>query len=579
MPIPHGPEAVLARVASRMRWADWGRRFSASVLSLSVIAAIAVLATRLTGLAPFTAETLVTLLGLPAIEAASWIGFGSPVIVSAAGILILAAAITLAWHDRPSVSEAARAIDRHQGTKDLFLTLTMLEGSAGVYQPLVARDAVARADDIQPARVVPLPLRRGLTRPALCLVGLAALVVCVPQLDPFGEVARADQTRTRHRTLQQQADRTRRRAEQLAKDDADAKNSLEVKQAIEKLKAALKKVKPGDQKLNQAMLIQQKKQLEDIHNRVNSPQLQRVLNRNNKGRQFGQLETPKLQKWTRELQRGSTESLKRELDKLKQDLKELTRLDDNDSESKQRREELTRKLQKKIRDIQSFATKNLDSKQPLSSALKRARQQLKAATAGDKELARKALQHLTETMDLAKQELQQLAQTARDLQDIEKSLQAMKMARKANDKGQLDGKLVENAKSLDDYRELYSQLMQQLGETVSEGEGTGNRGIGKGGEVPEDDSTRTNFKKELSKSVVSAGKVLLTLKTKGQSDSGDVKRAYRKSITTIQQGVSEAIDKEEIPKGYIEGIKRYFNSLDDAPKPTSPDTPANAPKK
>lgn len=579
MSIPHGPEAVLARVASRMRWADWGRRFSTSVLSLSVVAAIAVLATRLTGLAPFTADTLAALLGLPAIETTGWSGVGLLVIVSALGILVLSAAITLAWHDRPSVSEAARAIDRHQGTKDLFLTLTMLEGSAGIYQPLVARDAVASADDIQPAKVVPLPLRRGLARPALCLAVLAVLVVCVPQLDPFGEVARAAQTRTKHRTLQQQADKTRRRAEQLAKDDADAKNSLEVKQAIEKLKAALKKVKPGDQKLNQAMLLQQKKQLEDIHNRVNSQQLQRVLNRNNKGRQFGQLETPKLQKWTRELQRGSTESLKRELEKLKQDLKELTRLDDNDPESKQRREELTRKLQKKLRGIQSFATKNLDSKQPLSSALKRARQQLKAATSGDKALARKALEHLAETMDLAKQELQQLAQTARDLQDIEKSLQAMKMARKANDKGQLDGKLVENAKSLDDYRELYSQLMEQLGETVSEGEGTGNRGIGKGGEVPEDDSTRTNFKKELSKSVVSAGKVLLTLKTKGQSDSGDVKQAYRKSITTIKQGVSEAIDKEEIPKGYIEGIKRYFNSLDDAPKPASPGTPANAPKK
>lgn len=579
MSIPREPRTVLARVAGRLRWAGLGRRFSTSVLVLSVFAALAVLALRLTGLAPSTAQTLAAL-GSSATETTDWTDVGLLAASLAAVILVVSAAITLAWHDRVSISDAARVIDRHQGTKDLFLTLTMLEGSAGDYQPLVARDAVARTDTIQPAKIVPLALQRGAARPVLCLAVVAALVVCVPQLDPFGEVARADAARNRQRALQEQAGKTRKRAEQLAKDDADAENSPEVKQAIEKLMAALKKVKPADRKSNQLVLNRHKKRIEDAHNRVNTHQLQRVLNRNDSQRQFGQLDTPKLQKWTRELQRGSTESLKRELEKLKQDLKQLARLDGNDPESRKRREELARKLQKKLRDIRSFASKNLDSKHPLSTALKRARQQLKTTSSVDRELAKKAMKHLAETMDLADQELQQLAQAARDLRQLDQSLQAMRMARKANQKGQLDGELVKNAKTLDDYRELYSQLMEELGETVSEGEGTGNRGIGKGGEVPEDNSTRTGFKKQVSNSVLSAGKVLLTLKTKGQSDAGDVKQAYRKSITTIKQGVSEAIDKEEIPKGYIEGIKQYFNSLDDAPKPASPDTPsANAPKK
>ena len=126
--------------------------------------------------------------------------------------------------------------------------------------------------------------------------------------------------------------------------------------------------------------------------------------------------------------------------------------------------------------------------------------------------------------------------------------------------------MLESAETLDDYREFYQQLTEQLGQQMSEGDGTGNRGFGKGGEVPEDDSVKTKFTSEISKSALTAGKVLLSLKTKGQSDSGDARQNYRKSVKAIKQGVSEAIDKEEIPKGYIEGIKKYFNSLENPPE-------------
>ena len=122
-----------------------------------------------------------------------------------------------------------------------------------------------------------------------------------------------------------------------------------------------------------------------------------------------------------------------------------------------------------------------------------------------------------------------------------------------------------------------------MGEQLAEGEGTGNRGFGKGGEVPEDNSAKTGFKTEISKSALTAGKVLLSLKTKGQSDTGDARQSYSKSVRAIKQGVSEAIDKEEIPKGYIDGIKKYFQALDASALPKSSATPPansdDAPKK
>ena len=582
-----GPEQVLAQVTSRLRWAGWGRRFSTLVLWTSVATAVAVLVIRLTGLIELPLDPIVTsiatTLGLQTNGIADWTGLG--LLAATLVVAVLATSLILAtlWHERPTSRDAARIVDRHQGTKDLFLTLTMLDGSAGNYQPLVARNANSEAEQVQPSRVVPLPLSHGSLRPAISLAVVAALVLGLPQLDPFGKVAQADDVKQQKQTLEKEARKTKARAEQLATDDAE--NSPEVKQAIEELKATLKKMKASEPNANRKQLDQQRKKLGELHKMLDAHKLKKTLSQNDNGQKFGQLESPKIDKWTRELQEGSTDDLKKELQSLKKDLQDLAKLaGDKSPEAQKKRSELAQKLQKKLRDIQSFASKKLDSKHPLTAALKRAKQQMKAMQSGDKELAESAQKHLAETMELAKQELQQLAQTARDLDELEKALETARMAQKANENGEAQGERLENAETLDDYREFYKQLMEQMGEQIADGEGTGNRGFGKGGEVPEDNTAKTGFKTEVSKSALTAGKVLLSLKTKGQSDIGDARQSYSKSVQAIRQGASEAIDKEEIPKGYIQGIKKYFQSLDKAapPRPSNDTPPAasdDAPKK
>ena len=100
------------------------------------------------------------------------------------------------------------------------------------------------------------------------------------------------------------------------------------------------------------------------------------------------------------------------------------------------------------------------------------------------------------------------------------------------------------------------------GEGEGNGEGTGGRGMGQGGKVDEDDSVDTGFKAERSKSQITAGKVLLSLKSKGISDSGDAKKNYLSAINRVKQGVSEAIETEQVPPGYHDGIKNYFDKID-----------------
>jgi hypothetical protein len=183
--------------------------------------------------------------------------------------------------------------------------------------------------------------------------------------------------------------------------------------------------------------------------------------------------------------------------------------------------------------------------------------------------SKEACEACEKSLDLAKMELQEIAQSAKDLQALEEALKVIQMAKQLNDKEQLDGDQTEGAQSLEEYAEFYAQLMAQLGlmeeeegEFDEEGNLLGGRGMGRGGKAPEDESVETGFKSEQSKSAVTAGKVLLSVKTKGLSDKGDARKEYREALQKVTQGYNEAILQEQVPPGYHENIKTYFNNLE-----------------
>src|SRR5262245_44175043 len=89
----------LKRVARRLELAAFGRCAYRIFLACCGLYATALLACRLTGM--YT----------------EWLSLASFACVPAA-----AALAAFAWHHRPTLTEAAREVDRHHGTKDLFLT-------------------------------------------------------------------------------------------------------------------------------------------------------------------------------------------------------------------------------------------------------------------------------------------------------------------------------------------------------------------------------------------------------------------------------------------------------------------------
>lgn len=528
--------ALLRRVAARLRLRSFCGRFYVAFLACCGIYAVVLLASRLFGLIPdrFEPETL---LAIPA------------------GAL----AAAFLWHRRPTPVDAARAVDRHGQTKDLFLTLALLDNSPGEYKPLVARDAESRAPRIKPDDVVPFRTGNRLVVAGLTAGILFGGISWLPQFDPFGKVEAAVKKQELRKELEDSKRATALRAAELKRDDSEGEESEEVKKAIEEFKSQLKKMKPLDKKGNLNKLVGTQKELGKKWRKISAAKLKDLLNQSANSQQFGGAEKDKLDKWTRELQEGSTESLQQEIEELKQDLQRLLKEKDP-----LKRAEMAQRIKKKLSDLEEFASERVNSK-PLSAALKRAMKQLEMGKL-DEGLSSEALEAVAKSLDLSKMELQEIAQSAKDLKALEEALKVAQMAKKLNNEEKLNGEACQNCMTLADYKELFAAMGGDPNQT---GEGPpGERGMGNGSKVEEDDSVETDFKTEQSKSAVRAGKVLLSMKTKGLSDTGEAIKDYRQLVGEVKQGVSEAILQEKIPPGYHEGIREYFDSIEAAAPPT-----------
>jgi hypothetical protein len=468
--------------------------------------------------------------------------------------------------------EAARVVDQRHGTKDLFLTVALIEKSAGEYQALVANSAEERAAKLAPVAVVPFHWSRRLARATLVAVLVVVGVFGLPQFDPFKKVEAAREVQNRRKDLEDTMKATDTKLAKLQKDESDGPLSEDTKKAIENLKTALNRMKPTEKADNLKELVGQQKFLGDKWRKLSNEKLKELLSQNPQGQQFGAINKDKLEKWTKELQEGSTKSLQQELEEIKNDLEQLAKTDDPVKKA-----ELEKQIKKKMKDLSDFANDKVNSK-PLAAALQRAMKQLEMAKMEG--MDKEAIEAAEKSLDLTKLELKEIAQSAKDLKALEDALKAVQMAKQLNDSEKLDGEQTEGTQTIEEYGEFYAQLLADLGMSEAEGEGDGeglgDEGMGEGGKAPEDDSIVTDFKTEQSRSAVTAGKVLLSVKTKGLSDKGDASKEYKSLIQKVKQGYSEAILQEQVPPGYHEGIKSYFDNLDKSNKNDKSALPSDA---
>ncbi|QDT42964.1 hypothetical protein Pan241w_30590 [Gimesia alba] len=470
------------------------------------------------------------------------------------GIVVLGSLVlSFILFRKPEKEQAARLIDQNQGTKDLFLTVIMLEKAIGNYKPLVIQDAEKKATKIKPATIVGYQWQKRLATSCAGAVLLFLVLEYAPQFDPFGEVQAAEVEQEKAKEFQSTKKATHARLAELKNKDTGQSDeeSKDVKMAVENLKSDFRKMTPGKKQENTKTLAGHQKSLGGKWRKIAEEKMKSLMMKADQSQKFGGMSKNEgMKKWNKELQEGSTQSLMKEMDELKEQLERLTKETDP-----VKREQLKNEIQKKMKEMESFAREQTNSK-AMAAALKRAMKQMQMAQSkGIK--PDEAFKEAMQSMDLAKMELKEIAQSAKDMKKLEEALKVLQMAKKVNDKSGLDGEACENCMTLEDYEELYAQMMGNM-----PGDGTGGEGQGKGGKVDEEDTGDKGFKTEKSKSAITAGKVLLSFKTKGLSDRGEAQKKYNKLFTDLKQGMSEAIIQEQIPPGYHDGIKKYFNSLE-----------------
>ena len=533
---------LLLKVAQRMRLAAVGRSFFWAFLVLCGVFATALLTARLTGLAP----------GLLDVSNTTWLAF--------AAVPVLAGLVALLVHRQPTLPDAARLVDQSTGAKDLYLTLSLLDSSAGEYQPLVVKSAEARAKHVSPERVLPFEWQKRFWHAVWVPACIAALVLSVPQLDPFGKVAKANLVEKRHERLEQAKLATQLRLDEVRKKVEEHEEHNATDDAIDELKLAFNKMQPDRKLDNLKELMGEQKDIGKLWRQISAERLKDLLKNSPSGdQQFGANKDEKLEKWMDELQQGDAGGVQKEMNDIKQALQKLAQTKDPVERS-----ELMQQLKEKLGALEELAKDKLNNEQ-LASALERAMEQLELSEQSD--LSQEALESAMKSLELSQAELQDLEQAMKDLKELEQALKTIQQAKKLNEGEKLDGAKAGECKTLDDYEKLYAQLLAEGGAESEEEQEKGKdfqgeRGFGKGGEAPEDDSVETGFKSEQSKSAVVAGKMLMSMQQKGENEKGEIVRDYKTLVQTVKQGAMEALNTEQIPPGYHDGIKSYFDALE-----------------
>jgi hypothetical protein len=459
--------------------------------------------------------------------------------------------VALVLTRRPEARHVARIIDERSGSKELFLTAAMIADTPGEFRSIVIDQAEQRAGEIEPAKVVPFNWQRGTRDALVALCVVAAAVWFLPQLDPFKREAARQKLSQQEQRLIETKKVTEVRREQLAQDGG--KEAEQVKKALAQLEKTFKEAKPLEREANLKELGQQQKELGELWRKVNNDQLRNAFDK--AAQSFGQADPKKMEQWREQLKQGDATALKKELQDIRDELRKLAEQPDS-AEKRAQQEQLAQRLNEMAQGM-----KQLANSPQVAQALQRALEQMDLSKLGA--LSKDATQAAMDSLNLSQEELDQLSQSLKDGKALEDALKNLQMAKQLADKNQLDGSECKDCNGMGDYAKLFAAKCNGTGTGQQPGEGGSGMGpgIGNGAKRPEDESAETAFKQEKAKSQLAGGKLLLEWKTKEVGETGARTEDYRDAVVQVKQGVAEAIQQEQVPPGYHEAIKRYFDTL------------------
>lgn len=535
-------DVLLNQVARRLRIVNFARSLHHWTLGILILCCVTVLTTRLAGLVPRSDERPEWLLIVPFVAAlGAWL-----------------------FHRRVEKTVAARVVDRHASTSDLFLTVATLSSSSGEYQSLVEQAAARAANQIVPAEVVPWQVQRPLGIQAGALGVFALLIWLLPTLDPFGKVEAATSQARKKKEIDVIRQTVRSREEQIrAQIRVSDERETRVGDRLNELMESLRRMQPVAKTQNSEVLQTNRQALNDLWKNLSNEQLRDLLSQSISDQQFGGARNQKLNEWLKQLQQGKSDQLQEALEQAQESMQAML-----EAKTPEERAKVASDLKRQLQDLRKFSSERAGSKE-LENALNNALKSLDALAgrksgqegdeSGEDEMSAEAAEALRESLELSKKELQELARSVKDMKQLEEALKTLQQAEKLNKAGQLDGEQCEGCSSLQEYAEKYRQMMAGMGT-----DGQAERDT-PGEMMSEDDSDPEGYKDEKSKSQIQAGKVLLSIKTREAATEKDFDpeelRKYESTVSEIKAGVQAAIEAEQIPPGYVDGIRNYFDNI------------------
>lgn len=516
-------DQLLDRVGTRARVSAIGSNLRRSLLTAAGIALLAVIASRLLGVLPGAI-----------LPTALW------------ALAILAPIVALLLARRPSRRQIARLIDERTAAKELFLTATLAGESPVGFEQLVVSRATEQAAEIKPAQVIAFHWQRGTRDVAIALALVAGAFAWLPQFDPFKrESARERLAEQKQRLIETKKLTEIRREELTQKKETDA---AQVEAALARLEKTFKEAKPAQRETTLKELSERQKELGELWRKANNPELRMALDQ--AAQNFGQTDPKKLEAWRRELQQGDASAVKKELSEIAEQMKNLAAMPDS-AEKRALQEQLAKRLSDTAQ-----AMKQMANSPQINAALQRALEQMDLSKFP--QLSKEAAQAMANSLQLSQEELDQLAETLKDARKLEEMLKNLQMAQRLADQGKLDGEACKECNGMPAYSRLFQEKLNGPGLLGKSGTGTG---PGSDQKTPPGEVADGNFTPGKIKGQLAGGKPLMEWKTREVGDSGARTEEYQTALRNVQQGVAEAIQQEQVPPGYHDTIKRYFDSL------------------
>lgn len=579
-------DILLNKVAKRLQINRVLNRFQLFVVIFSVLYAVLLLTSRLTGLIP---------------DVFSWVTVLSPLFVS----LLIAFIIPSGVNSKDS----ARVVDAKENTDDLFLTVSTASNANGIFKDLVITQAEDKAAKIKADSVVDFkwqkPLRNFLFAVSALLIGIYTL----PQLDPFGKEEERVKKEQKNKSLEEARKETEKRLVRLKKEAEMPKESDTAKVELTEIFKQLKTKPPAEVR---DKLREQRRKMAKMWSDKN-----RELNEDKRKLQissqsFG-FNSDDLKKISKDLKKGDAKSAMQKLSELQKKLEGLTEGELNEDKKKELSD-----IKKQIEDLRDAINEGMGS-ESVKAAINRALSQMEELSEETKE----ALADAAKSLKLSERELQRLQKMMNEMEELQEMMQTAQQADQLaqqmqnNPNGQTPPEY-ESFQEYQDYLDQQNQNGQQNGQSAicqtcegsgkctgcngtgkdadgedceqcegkgkcsscngsgnngsqgqgnGQGQGTGQLASGngtgngtQGGGRPGENEVDANTVKQNAKSKTQPGKILMEWKTKGLSEKGEVSEEYQAAMQEIREGVDEAISKEKIPPGYHDIIKKYFSS-------------------